>query len=205
MSESMLKRKRRNIEITELQQIYDTQSGRCVYCGRMLPRPPQHRGNYWTIEHLVPYAVYKWLECLLPEEDLIKLWDYINDNANTMIACERCNVHKGALLPNESTVMSLKYTTIEAREKAAEIVELLQPYVDEYQNLLNRVLSKQDGKCSRCLKKVEDDGVLRRVNSTYNRVEENATVLCNDCSFMVSRGYYSHADRLLTRHRWKFN
>ena len=203
MSESMLKRKRRNIGITELQQIYDMQRGRCVYCGRNLPRPPKGRGNNWTIEHLVPYAVYKWLEYSLPEEDSEKLWHYINDNANTMIACCKCNVHKGALLPDKDTVMSLKYTTAEARTRASEIIELLQPYIDEYQHLLWKVLAKKNGKCSRCLKTIRDDGILRRVNSNDNRVEENATVICNDCSFIVSRGYCKHTDRLLTRHRKK--
>lgn len=201
MSETKLIKKRRNIGITELTSIHERQGKCCIYCGREIDIS-KGRGRKWTIEHIIPYTIYKWSEYILSDELRCELWHVINDNANCAITCKKCNTRKGARIPDVQFVARNEYIPQEVKDRFVEIYDSCDSAFKSYESLIKRLYGKQLGRCSRCKKFMDfDDCIVRRIDDNKVRVEDNATLLCSDCSEIASRYSIRVNGKLILRHK----
>lgn len=170
-------------------RLYARQYGKCVYCGKLVDVAEQ-RGVAWSIEHIVPRAVFKWLERILLPREVDELFKLIEDNNNIAITHYECNFTRGCSLP---TVDGIKNMSI---PNDLEIIYLntlnkTQDYINIYRSIVNSTLEKQEYKCGRCGKLLyEDDTVLRRRRKDRIRNPKNAIAYCNCCNEYVSKGKY---------------
>lgn len=199
MGESMLMKRRRDVSLDEIRDIYERQHYCCIYCNNPVDIT-YGRGRDWTLEHIIPYAVYKWSELVISDEDRDELWKAVNHNANCAIACRKCNERKDSIVPNLDYIMNNKVVPDGTKEQFREIYKTCENAIIDYNNMLKRLHIKQKGMCLRCNKRIKyNNSSVRRFDDNKPRVEENALILCSDCSFIVSRGLNRVAGKLLLR------
>lgn len=200
MGENNLIKKRRNIGITEIRSIHERQNGCCVYCGKPVDIS-NNRGRNWTIEHIIPYSIYKWSEYVLSDELREELWKRINDNSNCAISCRKCNSAKDARMPDLRFVMRNEHIPQEVKDRFKTIYDSCKNDFKSYENLIKRLYEKQLGRCSRCKKLMDyNECTIRRIDSNKMRVEDNASLLCSDCSQIVTRMSMRVNGKLILRH-----
>jgi hypothetical protein len=96
--------------------------------------------------------------------------------------------------------MNNKVISDETKEQFREIYKTCEHAIIDYNSMLKRLHIKQKGMCPRCNKRIKyNNSSVRRFDDNEPRVEDNALILCSDCSFVVSRGLNRVAGKLLLR------
>lgn len=131
----------------------------CTYCGR--------EGN-WSADHIIPMAVYKWTRM-----GNTKLYNSIH---NIVISCSMCNKEKGCIVPN-------KYRALKIKPSCDKIYDKLYPAIEEFNNLIRRLLVKQNNRCGYCERLMSiNEATIRRIDENKPRIEDNAILLCKECN-----------------------
>lgn len=194
-----LTRSRRNVGILEINSVLNRQNGLCPYCG-MPVDIKQKRGRHWTLDHVLPYAVFKWLENVLNDEQADELWKAINSNENLVIAHNKCNLDKNSAVHSEHQIQAFILPD-DVKEAFIKLHKDMLVYTTMYKEMIYDVARKYNYKCYRCgTKKHSCDLSLRRLDSNKIRSKSNACIVCKDCNAYVSRSHYINNGKILGRY-----
>lgn len=175
-------RKVKALSDSTLHKLHNRQDCMCIYCGEYIDiREP--RGIAWSVEHIVPRTVYKWIERTAPKSVVENCFRDIESLSNLAITHHHCNYACGCSLPTAESIKNNNYIPEPLKTEYLNSLQRLKPYVDKYLVILDYLLKKQKSKCGRCgcLLRI-DQAVLRRRNVNKIRNIRNAIVLCPECS-----------------------
>ena len=174
-------RRYRTIKIAKARDILSTQSNKCAICGGFL-NINKPRNKYWSVDHIIPRSVGKWLEYNIDEEEFSELYKIINDSYNWVITHKSCNENKGSSIPNIKYVESLNISE-EHKNKLREILEKSEKYLYKYSEIKKTIYDKQCCKCCNCGKRMGIHNLSLRRKVTYGHIRnvDNAILLCKIC------------------------
>ncbi|MBO5388783.1 MAG: hypothetical protein J6A59_11685 [Lachnospiraceae bacterium] len=165
----------------KIEIIHNRQNKKCIYCNRPIDIKLQ-RGIHWNVEHVIPRAIFKWLENILPKKDNDKLFKLITSMDNLALVHYKCNIRKDSYIPSEKELKELKVST-NVINKYIDTLNKTNEYIQQYYDIKNRVYSKQKCKCFICKKRTTfKSAVIRRKDSNIPRIESNAMVICTQCN-----------------------
>ena len=134
--------------------LYKPQHGKCCYCERMLPMGEAH------VEHFRPKAKVEEAECHPGYWWLAYSWE------NLLLACETCNIKKGAKFPLEPGSERLDPEDCDLEKEKPILINPLKEDPEEFieYDLSNKLMVKAFGKCERGRKTVKE---LTGINDRY--------------------------------------
>lgn len=172
----------RRVKIEECKSILEEQNGNCIYCGKPIDINLK-RGEHWSLEHIVPIAILKWLYNNNNHNklDMNNLVNILSSNKNLAIAHHKCNMYKSNYILKEQDIYDL-HTSEERKEKHCSILLSSGKYIKAYNDIVNRLYQKQKQCCGMCnkhkpLRLLE----MRRKSWDFDRFESNAVLLCKHC------------------------
>lgn len=181
-----------------LRTVLDNQGGICPYCGKEVDLS-QRRGVHWSLDHVVPYCIYKWLEHVLSGDALDRLWDIFNSIDNVVITHHKCNIQKNSDIPTDKSIDEM-FLPDDMKENIKSIKNEAEPYIDMYKSLTRRLGVKQGGRCLRCNKIYRiKDMTIRRLDLDKPRTEDNACLLCFQCNMVAGHGMNRNRSILISR------
>lgn len=173
-----------------LRKVLERQDGVCIYCGKHIDMGEQ-RGVSWSLEHVVPRAVYKWVERVMSKDEVNKCFELIDSKDNLAITCCSCNVRRGSLLPSVDSVISNKYMSDDLKSMYINTIAGLQKYMDIYKAVIDISYKRQNCKCARCGSFLPlSQATLRRRNKNKLRTVKNGMLVCPYCNDVLSKGKY---------------
>lgn len=191
MSDNDVLRKKKHFGMETLQDVLDRQKGLCPYCGFPV-KLETRRGNYWSLDHVIPYCIYKWSEYALPEEESERVYDMLNSVDNVVVAHHKCNMDKNSSMPSRASIIKMKLPN-NMKANILSLMMIAHPYIDEHIKLMQRVYEKQNGVCYRCHKNIDLlDGTIRRVDLDKPRIEDNACIICPSCNEVLGHNRFGH-------------
>jgi hypothetical protein len=172
-----------------LLELHKRQNGICIYCGRPVDIKEQ-KGTAWNTEHIVPRAVFKWLERMVSKEESNKIFSLIEDKNNIAIVHTKCNASRGSSLPAINFAKKI-YASDELKKIYTEHISKTEVYIRMYSDLLYSTLNSQRCKCGRCSRYMSAEStVLRRRDTSKIRNSRNVIALCFECSQKTKRSKY---------------
>lgn len=198
MSDQGVMKHKRQFSKETLRTIFDNQGGICPYCGKEVDLN-QRRGVHWSLDHVVPYCIYKWLEHILSGDDLDRLWDILNSIDNVVIAHYQCNIIKNSVIPTDKDIDKM-FLPDDMKENIKSIKKEAEPYTNMYESLTRRLGAKQNCRCLRCNKEYRvKDMTIRRLDWNKPRTEDNACLLCTQCNTVTVHGMNRNSSILISR------
>lgn len=151
---------------------------RCILCGKTIY---DTRRSSATIEHIIPLSIYKWTSYVknYSEDPLLRVY---NGDDNIAIVHSECNSRKGNRILSNEEIRSL-YTSEEHKQSIIAIKTELQPYINKYIDLYNKLLARQSNICYKCGSYINrNKSVIRRIDPNQPRSFKNGCLLCNRCN-----------------------
>ena len=175
-------RPRKNHSMYTLHEVVQRQDHKCPICGKLVDLWGV-RGVDWTVEHIIPYAVFKWVEFnLVFDVDANELWELINSTDNLAITHEECNTDKACKIYSEDDIRKL-HLPDSIRELYIKHLRKLEPYIFRYNKVLDYAWTGQGGGCAGCRCRLDKkDAIIRRMNDRTARTMSNAMVICAKCN-----------------------
>ena len=196
MRRESMTRKRKPFSTAYLRQLLQEQNGVCIYCGKPISIDEQ-RGVIWTVEHIIPRAVYKWLERCLSVEDCNLLYSLIDNKNNIAISHYSCNLQQGSSVPTEEDIDKLICSTT-LKERYKNQIRLSLKFIELYDSVLDVVWSRQKCKCGKCGKILPKHyATIRRRNYGKNRTINNAIAVCYSCNMEISTNQHGRRFKTL--------
>lgn len=190
-------RHRRNVgDATKIEYLKE-QGNICPYCGMDILLKHKHGRKRLSLDHVIPYSVFKWTEKLLDDKDIENLYELVHSRHNYIICHSECNENKNSIILQQEDIKMLYLGKSQKKDILRHLHEC-KKYTELYNNVRDKVLLKQNYCCSRCLCKLDESNTsLRRYDENKPRVLGNAVALCKECSSFVSR--YSKTGTLILR------
>ena len=179
-------RQRKIIGSETLALLFKRQRCTCLYCGDPISRFSV-RGINYTVEHIIPYAVYKWCFHRLPEDEGQYLWEIINSVDNLAVACYTCNVDRNVdtLCPEDLQKLHLSDGL---KMKYISVLDKCNKYTNMYKEMQKEVYERQKCPCIMCSSNIDlKYTTLRRIDGSKPRSIDNAFLLCKSCNFKYDR------------------
>lgn len=180
-------RHRRSVEDAIKIEYLKEQNNICPYCGKGILLKYRHGKRRLSLDHVIPYSVFKWTEKLLDNEDVENLYELVHDRRNYIICHLGCNEGKNSLILNKKDIKKLHISARHKKDVFQHLSECAK-YTNLYNTVRDKILSKQNYCCLRCLCRIDKYNTsLRRYDENKPRVLDNAVALCTECSSFVSR------------------
>ena len=170
-----------HIRTTKVRHILEEQNYICTICGDKIDDNRGDKGDCWSVDHIVPQAVFKWSTF----DDVI---DIMNDENNLLIVHSKCNTNKGEKIPKVHYTDTLHLSRDVSSRKIA-YRKSVEGYIQDFIRLKTEVIEKQNNRCRLCNKLIPSVSTcsLRRIDKSQDMVKSNACVVCLKCSYKVER------------------
>lgn len=143
----------------------------CARCGKEI------NGQFVKEYCQSPY-IHKWLKETLPLRQYRELKELALSRDNVIFVHEECSYERTREKVNVGT-LHLGRTR---KERISEIYTKMKPYSDLYRNMRGRIVVRQERKCYKCGCEIKEKySILRRIDTTKPRTEENGCLVCYSC------------------------
>lgn len=160
-----------HVAISKQREAFNKTDGICVICGRKL----REEEKYWSVDHFIPRAVYKWI----PD---VKTRELIESGKNIFIVHHQCNLDKDSALPTRQSINDM-HADENIKNDIRELFRATEQSVIAYRSIKQSILDNQNKKCAICGKAVGfNEATLRRINNNLDRRRDNAMCLCDTCN-----------------------
>lgn len=144
---------------------------KCAICGKKIVGTASK-------DHVFPRALYKWSECYVSQTAYAELIKMIEGANNQVKTHESCNKAKEDEIPTIGCLHIEK----DKMERLEALKDALDATISYYTLHKYHLLQRQKEKCFGCGKKINGQGVLRRIDPDKDRKWENAAIVCHICN-----------------------
>lgn len=143
----------------------------CAVCGEEI-------NGLYVKEYCQPPALHKWLKTSLSLYEYRELKELVLSRDNIIYVHEECSSEKRKERVNITTLHLGKSRKARIEEGYAK----MKPYANRYRDMRGHIVMRQNRKCYQCGCDIkEKHSVLRRIDATKPRTEENGCLVCYDC------------------------
>ena len=128
----------------------------CAICGSF---------SYTSVDHIIPYAVHKWVSPLISKQEANALFRSIDSPKNIQYLCTTHNRLKGCSIPSNYHG------------------DVNKKYIDMYIDIVNQIAAKCYNRCYVCHRVLPISYMdIRRLNKSLPKTVDNACLVCHDCA-----------------------